>query len=293
MSLSETAEKNLKSYFVDNPCRGIVLGADNNGNCIQLSWIMGRSSNSQNRVYVVYNDVLRTAPFDASKVEDPRLIIYNAMRSAGPNKNVHVVGNGDQTDTIAEKLAIATPGRVINCDIYEALNQRYCEPDAPIFTPRITGCQIACRSTPFISLIKADPGAKEHWVETVKSSGLKKDDFRKPGMSESQVTEAYNKEIGSRASLDHNKFPSVYKFFDFWGTPKFGYCLTTYKPGSKELASFDSEPFAVPIRDSLEETMRLLWDNLEPEWRVALGGKKISPDNECVFAVPINKHLGV
>ena len=91
--LEQEALKNMELRFVDNPCRGVVTGMNGNGEPVQISWIMGRSSNSQNRVYVAEKEkgLLRTEAADPSKVEDPSLIIYNAMRSI--NK-AHIVSNG-------------------------------------------------------------------------------------------------------------------------------------------------------------------------------------------------------
>ena len=109
------------------PGRGIVVGLSPDGaHFVQVYWIMGRSANSRNRVFVAENNVVRTAPFDASKVEDPSLIIYNCVRVQG---RVHIVTNGDQTDTIADILRMGST-------FEDALATRTFEPDAPNFTPR-------------------------------------------------------------------------------------------------------------------------------------------------------------
>ncbi len=110
--------------------RGIVLGKSADGSCsVSAYFIMGRSENSRNRVFVEKGDELYTEPYDASKVEDPSLIIYAAVRQT-PSKLI--VTNGDQTDTIYEYLA---GGKTFE----EALESREFEPDAPNFTPRISG----------------------------------------------------------------------------------------------------------------------------------------------------------
>jgi IMP cyclohydrolase len=112
------------------PGRGIILGINSRGDeAQQVYWIMGRSENSRNRLLVEEQDVVKTVPFDESKVTDPSLIIYNAMRISG---NTHVVSNGDQTDTIVEFLENG-----LSFD--EALQTRTYEPDYPNFTPRISG----------------------------------------------------------------------------------------------------------------------------------------------------------
>ena len=110
--------------------RGIVIGksADGKKACAAY-FIMGRSANSRNRIFKEKDGDIYTAPFDASKVEDPSLIIYAAVRTY---ENNLVVTNGDQTDTVAEGLQ---KGLSFN----EALKSRCFEPDAPNYTPRISG----------------------------------------------------------------------------------------------------------------------------------------------------------
>jgi hypothetical protein len=112
------------------PGRGIVIGQTPDGKkMVQVYWIMGRSENSRNRVFVREGDVVRTAPFDASRVKDPSLIIYNCTRVAG---KAHIVTNGDQTDTIFDALGKGG-------SFESALDTRSFEPDEPNFTPRISG----------------------------------------------------------------------------------------------------------------------------------------------------------
>ena len=112
------------------PGRGIVIGRTADGrNAVAAYFIMGRSANSRNRVFVERDGEVFTEPFDASKVEDPSLIIYAAVRHY---ENKLVVTNGDQTDTVVEGLKA---GR----SFADALTAREFEPDAPNFTPRISG----------------------------------------------------------------------------------------------------------------------------------------------------------
>ncbi|MBE6740704.1 MAG: inosine monophosphate cyclohydrolase [Ruminococcaceae bacterium] len=109
--------------------RGIVCGKSENGEKAAVAYfIMGRSANSRNRVFNMKDGVLYTEPFDASKVEDPSLIIYAAMRRF---ENNLIATNGDQTDTIYEALKE-------NKSFEDALNTRCFEPDMPNFTPRIS-----------------------------------------------------------------------------------------------------------------------------------------------------------
>lgn len=110
--------------------RGIVIGKSADGKkAVSAYFIMGRSENSRNRVFTEKDGDVYTEPFDVSKVEDPSLIIYAAIRKF---ENKLIVTNGDQTDTIYDFLK---DGKCFN----RALKTREFEPDAPNFTPRISG----------------------------------------------------------------------------------------------------------------------------------------------------------
>ena len=112
------------------PGRGIVLGRTADGTrAVAAYFIMGRSANSRNRVFAVRDGAVYTEPFDASRVEDPSLIIYAAVRKNGDNL---IVTNGDQTDTVYEGLKAGK-------SFAESLESRSFEPDAPNYTPRISG----------------------------------------------------------------------------------------------------------------------------------------------------------
>lgn len=110
--------------------RGIIIGKSEDGKkAVSAYFIMGRSANSRNRVFTEKDGAVFTEPFDVTKVEDPSLIIYAAIRRF---ENKLIVTNGDQTDTIYEGLKNGK-------DFAEALRTREFEPDAPNFTPRISG----------------------------------------------------------------------------------------------------------------------------------------------------------
>ena len=112
------------------PGRGIIIGKSSDGkNAVAAYFIMGRSANSRNRIFTEKNGEVFTEPFDASKVEDPSLIIYAALRQY---ENNLIVTNGDQTDTIYDGLKNGL------C-FGKALESREFEPDKPNFTPRISG----------------------------------------------------------------------------------------------------------------------------------------------------------
>ena len=110
--------------------RGIVIGKTADGSKAATAYfIMGRSENSRNRVFVEKGDEVIIYPFDESKVEDPSLIIYSPVKVAD---NKLIVTNGDQTDTIYD---FVKEGKSFE----DALETREFEPDAPNFTPRISG----------------------------------------------------------------------------------------------------------------------------------------------------------
>lgn len=129
------------------PGRGIVLGiTPDGGQSVALYFIMGRSANSRNRVFVQEPDGIRTQAWDPAKMEDPSLVIYHPVRQAGRGL---IVTNGDQTDTVRDYILA---GRTFA----EALHTREFEPDAPNYTPRISG------------LLRSDGGFK---LSILKSAG--------------------------------------------------------------------------------------------------------------------------
>ncbi len=112
------------------PGRGIVIGKTPNGKKAAIAYfIMGRSENSRNRIFVKDGEGIRTEAFDPSKLEDPSLIIYAPVRVLG---NKTIVTNGDQTDTIYDLMDK-------QYTFEQALRTREFEPDAPNYTPRISG----------------------------------------------------------------------------------------------------------------------------------------------------------
>ena len=124
--LSLANELNSNTY----PGRGIVIGKTKDGKkAVTAYFIMGRSNNSRNRVFVEDGEGIRTQAFDPSKLEDPSLIIYAPVRVLG---NKTIVTNGDQTDTIYE-------GMDKQLTFEQSLRTREFEPDAPNYTPRISG----------------------------------------------------------------------------------------------------------------------------------------------------------
>lgn len=134
------------------PGRGILLGlSDDGANAIIAYFIMGRSENSRNRVFIETNDGIRTEAFDPDKLTDPSLIIYSPVRTLG---NAHtIVTNGDQTDTIYTYMRNGG-------DFRDAIRARTFEPDAPNYTPRISGLMTVelGKASYSLDIIKSDCG---------------------------------------------------------------------------------------------------------------------------------------
>ena len=148
------AEKNLKQHIAENvyPGRGIVLGRNEENSWIVIYWIMGRSSNSRNRVFTHENGILRTEAADPTLLEDPSLIIYNVMRDVDQRI---VVTNGSHTDTICEGLAQGE-------SFYTSLHSKKHEPDAPNYTTRISGIIEPTTSSMALSRITKSDFSAEH-----------------------------------------------------------------------------------------------------------------------------------
>lgn len=133
------------------PGRGIIIGKSEDGTkAVTAYFIMGRSENSRNRIFVEEGEGIRTQAFDPSKLTDPSLIIYAPARVLG---NKTIVTNGDQTDTIYE-------GMDHQMTFEQSLRSREFEPDAPNYTPRISGIMHVERGSYnyAMSILKSDDG---------------------------------------------------------------------------------------------------------------------------------------
>ena len=145
--LDITKDLSQNSY----PGRGILIGKTADGKHAAIAYfIMGRSENSRNRVFVDDGEGIRTQAFDPSKLTDPSLIIYSPVRVLG---DTTVVTNGDQTDTVYDYIK---EGKSFEA----ALRTRTFEPDPPNFTPRISGIvKVSDGSMAFsLSILKSDMG---------------------------------------------------------------------------------------------------------------------------------------
>ena len=142
---SLAAELSATTY----PGRGIILGKSADGRSFYIAYfIMGRSENSRNRIFECVGKGIQTKAFDESKMVDPSLIIYAPVRVFG---DVHIVTNGDQTDTIYDALEAGK-------SFADALRTRTFEPDAPNFTPRISGLVEPQKNRYRLSILKAAEG---------------------------------------------------------------------------------------------------------------------------------------
>ena len=146
----------VSDYLKDNnyPGRGIVIGKSECGRyAVTAYFIMGRSENSRNRIFVEDGEGIRTKAFDESKLVDPSLIIYSPVRVL---KNNLIVTNGDQTDTIYNMMNQ-------KFTFEQSLRTRSFEPDSPNFTPRISGLIkfIDSDFTYFLSILKSADGNSE------------------------------------------------------------------------------------------------------------------------------------
>jgi len=215
------------------PGRGLVIGRSDREAWIMLYWIMGRSAQSRNRRFVAEDGRLRTEPVDPGLVKDPSLIIYDAMLDL-PGK--HLVSNGDQTRTIYQALQV---GGTFD----GALATREREPDAPNYTPRISG----------MLALDCQPGA--------------------PHPAAAQACIALN-------ILKANPLDPVYTdritYYPALPQAGYGFGLTTYTGDGAPLPSFSGDPLLLPLVGSAEEILETYWNALNTENRIALAVKEIS-----------------
>ena len=174
------------------PGRGIVIGKSVDGkSAVTAYFIMGRSVNSRNRVFVEDGDGIRTQAFDPSKLSDPHLIIYAPVRVLG---NKTIVTNGDQTDTIYELMNQ-------QMTFEQSLRTREFEDDAPNFTPRISG------------IIKTDNGKMNYAMSILKSANGNPDSCQR-------YTFSYKNPIDGEGHFIHTYMHDGNPLPSFEGEPK-------------------------------------------------------------------------
>ncbi len=183
-------EKALSRY--DYPGRGIVTGLSSDSKyALTIYFIMGRSENSRNRVFIADGKGIRTQAFDPSKMTDPSLIIYSPVRVLGQNT---IVTNGDQTDTVYDGLKQ-------DLTFQQSLNSRTFEPDAPNFTPRIS------------SLLQVSDGTFSFKMSILKS-------MDKEGKSCGRYCFDYDKPIAGQARFIHTYMGDGNPLPSFEGEPE-------------------------------------------------------------------------
>lgn len=174
------------------PGRGIVIGKSADGKyAVTAYFIMGRSENSRNRVFVEDGEGIRTQAFDPSKLSDPGLIIYAPVRVLG---NKTIVTNGDQTDTIYELMDKQQT-------FEQALRTREFEPDAPNYTPRISG------------IMHIDNGTYNYAMSILKSNNGNPDACNR-------YTFAYQNPVAGEAHFIHTYMGDGNPLPSFEGEPK-------------------------------------------------------------------------
>lgn len=205
------------------PGRGIVLGKSADGkSAVAVYFIMGRSENSRNRIFAPTEDGIRTEAADPAKMTDPSLIIYHPVRKVGRGL---IVTNGDQTDTIRDYLL---EGR----SFAEALKTRTFEPDAPNYTPRISG------------LLSSDGGFQ---LSILKSA-------------EGDPAFASGAPACCRYFYHYDTPPA--------GEGRF---IHTYLGDGEPLPSFEGEPVRVTLGGEDPETLAdRVWEALDPDNKVSL-----------------------
>ena len=210
---------------------------------VQAYAIGGRSDDSRNRILVLEDDIVSTESFNKSKmVSHPELTIYDALRCSG---STHIASNGDQTATAIQYLR---SGRSFE----EAMNSRSYEPDAPNFTPRISG---------FINTNANENGQKFGMSLVRKAS------------DSNQTVRALYTENSPEIQLEQGV----------------GYVLHTYLGNDNPLPSFDEVPFPIPILANAQAMATMLWEHLSAETRVAVAVKTITADGQAGFFI-INTH---
>ncbi len=241
----------LKKLLGENsyPGRGIVIGKSADGkNAMIAYFIMGRSENSRNRIFERFDGGMRTKAFDESKLSDPSLIIYNPYLNT-KGGNIDIITNGDQTDTVFEYInSSENSGKTDNFE--QALGIREFEPDAPNFTPRISGICYYC---------------------------FKRNTF------------AYKLSILKSANGRGNACRRFFYDYGE-GENGIGHFIHTYKCDGNPIPSFYGEPEEVALPNAAEELADLVWNNLNEDNKVSLFVRCVPLDGSEPTEIIINKN---
>jgi len=243
-----TAELGATTY----PGRGIVIGRTPDGKkAVCAYFIMGRSENSRNRVFVTEGEGIRTEAFDPSKLTDPSLIIYAPVRVL--NGNI-IVTNGDQTDTIFDGLSV---GKTFE----ESLRTREFEPDGPNYTPRISGWM------------------KFGKVAAGESEGAGKN---APYSYEMSILKSNN---GDPSQCNRYTFS-----YDNPKAGE-GHFIHTYMGDGNPLPSYEGEPTPLEIPDvSIDMFTDMVWNAIDKENKVSLFTRFVDIESGAVETRIVNKN---
>lgn len=241
---TKTVEERARENFIalgrnKYPGRIIIVGVDERGQLVLLYAISGRSESSRNRLFVHDEKQRRlfTAAVDSSKIKNPELTLYTAMREESNREGtIYVVSNGSQTDGVVDDY------REGKCFRNSMMCYSY-EPDEPHFTPRITA---------ICSWHQEKPLAMLSIVRRVPDSKVCKRDFY---------------EVGGDNCGAYNIIPGI----GYCMTTYADYDADDKKP----LPSFQGEPYLVPLRGSIQMIADTNWKNLNPEYRIALAVKLV------------------
>lgn len=238
----------LKTLLSENsyPGRGIVIGKSADGkNAMIAYFIMGRSVNSRNRVFERFEGGMRTKAFDESKLSDPSLIIYNPYLTA-KDGTVDIITNGDQTNTIFDHINDCTH----DFGFESALDTREFEPDAPNFTPRISG----------VLNYSFAENAFSYKLSILKSANGRGESCR-------------------RFFFNYNSPENG-----------IGHFIHTYKCDGDPIPSFYGEPEEVSLPNTAEELAELVWNNLNEDNKVSLFVRTVPLNGGEPTDIIINKN---
>ena len=263
--------KDLKSALsaTSYPGRGIVIGMHENGSqAVVLYFIMGRSANSRNRVFVTDGTGIRTEAFDPAQMSDPSLIIYPPIKNVGANL---IVSNGDQTQTIYKEMVKRQAAGQEQLSFHQsvhvfdkALRRRDYEPDAPNYTPRISG------------ILHIDEGRMQYAMNILKAdteayssqTGEKTAGYVRAGKktSSQKLAGLLKKNSETDSSVPCLRFTYTYEK----PLPGVGRFIHTYAGPGEVLPSFTGEPESVILSGNIDELTDTAWEALDPDNRVAL-----------------------
>ena len=245
MELTDLLKSNLY------PGRGIVVGRSGDGRyAVTAYFIMGRSENSRNRVFIAEGDGLRTRAYDPAKLSDPSLIIYAPVRVVG---DTTIVTNGDQTDTVASALE----GRDGDFASVEALSTRQFEPDPPNYTPRIS------------ALLHIRNGELRYMMSILKS------DEQDPA-SNLRYYYDYELPLAGKGRFIHT--------YESDGDP-----LPSFR-GEPEIIDLTSICDGADAQDRLDRFTDAVWGALNPDNRVSLFTRFIDLETGQTLTRIVNRH---